>query len=71
MSDQKEYLVTWQIEVYADTPEDAARQALAIQRDSGSLATCFTVAEKTPDGDLFIEDETFVDLEEECSGVVH
>lgn len=71
MSDQKEYLVTWQIEVLADSPEDAARQALAVQRDPGSLATYFTTAEKTPEGDLFIENETFVDLEEERSGVIH
>jgi len=35
------YLVEWSINLDADSPEDAARQALGIQRDPGSLATVF------------------------------
>ena len=37
------FKVTWEIEIEADTPEDAARQALAIQRDPESIATVFEV----------------------------
>jgi hypothetical protein len=37
------YHVTWEIDLDAETPLEAARDALAIQRDSGSLATVFTV----------------------------
>jgi len=39
-----EYRVTWEIDVTAEDAEDAARQALKIQRDPHSLATTFTVA---------------------------
>lgn len=38
-----EYHVTWTIELDADSAEDAAKNALAIHRDSSSLATVFTV----------------------------
>lgn len=48
----KTYLVTWEIELDAETPEAAARAALAIQRDPNSLATVFNV------------DGTAIDLEE-------
>jgi hypothetical protein len=37
------YSVRWDIEVDAANPEDAARQALRIQRDTNSLATSFEV----------------------------
>ena len=37
------YLVEWSIELYAENHEDAARQALAIQRDRNSMATIFNV----------------------------
>jgi hypothetical protein len=38
-----EYLVEWSIEVSADSPEEAARTALAIQRKHDSSATVFNV----------------------------
>ncbi len=38
-----EYRVTWIIELDADSFEDAANQALEIQRDPESLATHFTI----------------------------
>jgi hypothetical protein len=39
------YRVTWEIDIFdADSPRDAAEQALAIQRRPGSIATCFVVA---------------------------
>lgn len=37
------YLVTWQIDVWADSPEKAASEALDIQRRTGSIATIFDV----------------------------
>ena len=41
-----EYLVTWQIFVEARTPEEAARGALAAQRDIESTATSFDVRDE-------------------------
>lgn len=37
------YVVEWTIHVDADNPEDAAKQALAMQRDPDSTATVFIV----------------------------
>lgn len=45
---QKSWLVEWLIEVTADTPEEAAREALTIQRDTESLATVFNVYRSYP-----------------------
>lgn len=39
------YLVRWDIDIEADTPQEAAKKALEIQRDPQSIATCFTVFE--------------------------
>jgi len=39
----KTYTVRWEIDVDADSPEAAARQALEIQRDPESIATVFEV----------------------------
>jgi hypothetical protein len=38
-----EYLVTWEIEITADSPEDAAQQARDVQQDPDSMATVFGV----------------------------
>lgn len=38
-----EYHVTWKIDLDAADPIDAARQALALQRDAESWTTVFTV----------------------------
>lgn len=40
---QREYLVQWEIEISADTPEEAVRQAIEIMRERNSLATHFQV----------------------------
>jgi len=37
------YVVTWEIDCWANNPEDAAREALIIQRDADSKANCFRV----------------------------
>lgn len=38
-----EYTVRWTIELSADSPEEAVTEALMIQRDPTSEATCFIV----------------------------
>jgi len=42
----KSYLVTWEIDISAMTPREAAQEALDIQRDAGSFANVFTVKTK-------------------------
>jgi hypothetical protein len=44
------YRVEWNINVEAENPEDAVRQALEIQRDPESIATVFEVIECDEDG---------------------
>ena len=41
-----EYLVTWKIDVEADSPQEAAQMAREIQQDPESTATVFLVAPK-------------------------
>lgn len=42
----KHYFVTWEIDIFnADSPQEAARRAQAIQRDPTSRATIFRVQE--------------------------
>lgn len=48
------YLVTWQINIDAPDPEQAARLALEIMQDKESIATVFTVKSE--------DDEVLVDL---------
>ncbi|HEX9987043.1 MAG TPA: hypothetical protein VGE45_00990 [Chloroflexia bacterium] len=43
------YYVSWKIELDADSPREAAREALKTMRDESSLATHFTVI--GPDGE--------------------
>ena len=45
----REFRVRWEIDLTADSPEAAARQALEIQRDPGSFATIFEVKWRDPD----------------------
>jgi hypothetical protein len=49
-----EFKINWKIEIDAETPLDAAREALRVQRDSGSTATVFEVTDEN--GDLFLVD---------------
>jgi hypothetical protein len=62
-----EFLVSWKIELEAETMEEAAREALKIIRDKDSDATFFDVTnmatgetEEDVDGYLF-EEETPID----------
>lgn len=41
-----QYRVVWEIELDAESFEDAALQALEIQRDPASIATCFIVTDE-------------------------
>ena len=41
-----QYRVVWEIDLDAESVEDAARQALEIQRDPESIATCFIVIDE-------------------------
>lgn len=56
MTEFEEYLVTWDIEITAENPIEAARQALAVQRDPSSMATVFHVNGERIDLDA-IEDD--------------
>lgn len=56
------YRVTWDIDVIADTAEEAARWALRIQRDPQSIATVFDV-----EGD---EGTVTIDLDGETWGML-
>jgi len=40
------YKVTWVIDMDAENPREAAREALAIQRDHDSIATHFVVVNR-------------------------
>lgn len=58
----KDYFVVWEIDIFdADSPEDAARRALVMQRDPQSIATAFKVWEKGAP----IEQVHLVDFDEE------
>ena len=42
-----QYKVIWEIDLDAESCEDAARKALETHRDPASIATCFTVSDET------------------------
>ena len=48
---EREYVVTWSINLDAESPLDAARQALGIHRDPGSTAVVFRVSDATDPDD--------------------
>jgi hypothetical protein len=41
------YRVSWEIDLDADSPREAAERALEIHRQPDSIATVFTVADET------------------------
>lgn len=53
-----QYLVTWTIDIEADTPLEAALQAQTIQRDPESIATIFTISEVDKTVSIDTEDYT-------------
>jgi len=42
----QEFHVTWEIDITADSPQEAAKRALTIQRDPESSATVFDVTDE-------------------------
>lgn len=42
-----DFLVTWSIDITADTPEAAAREAWRLMRNEGSIANVFDVFDGT------------------------
>ena len=55
---QHSYLVTWEIDIHADSPREAAEKAWGHMRHPDSTANVFTVVDKGGDS-------TLVDLLEE------
>lgn len=49
MAEIKEYLVTWEMDIAATSPREAAELALGIHRDGQSIATVFTVVDRETD----------------------
>jgi hypothetical protein len=45
----KSYVVTWEIELDAESPLEAAREAQRIQRDPKSIASVFDVSDGSGD----------------------
>lgn len=41
------YKVKWEIDIWAETPAEAAQQALAIHRNQDSIATIFTITDQS------------------------
>lgn len=50
MTDEREYRVTWEIDVTAPDPETAALLARAAQVRPGTTATVFTVTDRSVPG---------------------
>lgn len=53
------YRVVWEIDLGAESFEEAARKALDIQRDPGSIATCFVITDENGNRrDVDLDDES-------------
>ncbi len=59
------YHINWEIDIYAESHEDAARKALTIMRDNKSIASVFNVTDE--DGTAEKIDLFEIDEEEEAS----
>ena len=55
---QQRYLVIWEMDIYADSPREAAEQAWGYMRAPDSIANVFLVLDKSGA-------ETIIDLEEQ------
>ena len=49
MAEPRQYQVRWEIDIEADTPQEAAEEALHIQRDADSIATVFDAPTLRPE----------------------
>lgn len=60
-----EYLITWKINISAENPLEAAKEARKTQLDKGSLATIFEVSELAiKDKSPSIKSTETIDLED-------
>lgn len=64
-----EYRVVWEIDIDADSPEEAAQKALHIQRNPGSIATVFETTPRCECGAYHRNETVTLDLLEETSRV--
>jgi len=55
----KTYVVTWEMDIEAETPEAAAAKALEIHRDPESVATFFAVREVDTDTAVIVDLDPF------------
>jgi hypothetical protein len=62
-----EYRVTWEIDVEADSPRQAAEKARAAQVRPGTIATVFTVAPRVDPRGIrgLVADEVQIDLDDQ------
>ena len=51
----KLYHVVWEIDVYAESPREAAKEAQTIQQDKEAMATVFDVTEEDSDKTVRID----------------
>ncbi len=51
----KRYHVVWEIDIYAHSPREAAKQAQAMQQDEDTTATVFDVTEEGSDKTVRID----------------
>ena len=49
------YLAKWGINIWADSPEEAAKKAQEVQLDKGSTATCFNIVDTLENKHFFID----------------
>lgn len=63
----REFRVAWVVDVDAKNHEDAAKAALAMQRDPRSIATVFEVAPRCECGEYHADDLKTIDLMERTS----
>ena len=51
----KLYHVVWEIDIYSQSPREAAKEAQAIQQDKEAMATVFDVTEEDSDKTVRID----------------
>ena len=51
----KLYHIVWEIDIYAQSPREAAKEAQAIQQDKDAMATVFDVTEAGSDRTVRID----------------
>ncbi len=60
---EKSFRVTWEIDIDATSPREAAEMALRIQRDVDSIATVFSVTEKRSIVEIDVRPESSIEMD--------